>query len=318
MSDSNVSDGSGSVAGAGDYLGNRLSTLRHNEFVRSIPFLLVPAILVGVFVYGSIIWNLLLSLTDFKGFGDPSYSVLDLSMYAQMLSDDQFITAARNTVVLVVGFTLLCLVVGLLLAILVDSDIKFEGAIRTIYLLPMSISFVVTSIFWAWMYNPTNGVINFFFRTVGLDVLAVDWLGNPRTQLLAIMIALVWQFSGLAMIIFLAGLRKIPRDQYEAARMDGAAIRTRYLKVIIPQLKTSVFSATVILILFSLKAFDFIFVLFGVSPGPGADILPVMMYREAFGANNWAYGSAIAVVLLVAVLIALIPYLYYQYQQELL
>jgi len=182
----------------------------------------------------------------------------------------------------------------------------------------MSISFVVTSIFWAWIYNPTNGVVNVFLRTVGLDVFALDWLGDPQTQLFAIMIALVWQFSGLSMIIFLSGLRKVPREQYEAAQMDGAAIRIRYLQVIIPQLKTSVFSATVILILFSLKAFDFIFVLFGPNPGPGADILPVMMYREAFAANNWAYGSAIAVVLLVAVFIALLPYLYYQYQQDLL
>lgn len=317
MVDSNVSDRK-SVAGVVNSLEARLSALRYNDLIRSLPFLLVPAIFVGVFVYGSIIWNLLLSLTDFEGFGDPSYSQLDLSMYTRMVSDTQFIIAARNTVVLIVGFTILSLLIGLLLAILVDRDIKFEGTVRTIYLLPMSISFVVTSIFWAWIYNPTNGVLNVFFRAIALDALAVDWLGDPQTQLLAIMIALVWQFSGLSMIIFLAGLRKIPRAQYEAARMDGAAIRTRYLKVIIPQLKTSVFSATVILILFSLKAFDFIFVLFGPNPGPGADILPVMMYREAFSANNWAYGSAIAVVLLVAVFVALIPYLYYQYQHDLL
>jgi glucose/mannose transport system permease protein len=168
------------------------------------------------------------------------------------------------------------------------------------------------------MYNPSNGVINLSLRAVGLGAVAVDWIGNPRTQLLAIVVALVWQFSGLTMIIFLAGLRKIPRDQYEAARIDGAGIRVRYLKVIIPQLKTSLFSAIVILVLFSLKAFDFIFVLFGVSPGPGADILPVMMYREAFSANNWAYGSAIAVVLLVATIVSLVPYLYYQYQQDIL
>lgn len=295
-----------------------LASVRQNEFVKSLPFLFLPGILVGIFVYGSIFWNFLLSLTDFRGFGDPDYSSLDFEMYARMLNDGTFITAAGNTIALMVGFTVLCLTIGLLLAILIDRDVTIEGSLRTIYLLPMSISFVVTSIFWAWMYNPTDGVVNFFFRTIGLDFLARDWLGNPRTQLFAITIALVWQFSGLAMIIFLAGLRKIPRDQYEAARMDGAGIGVRYRKVIIPQLKTSMFSAIVILIMFSLKAFDFMFVLYGVSPGPGADILPVMMYREAFDANNWAYGSGVAVVLLVATIIALIPYLYYQYQQDLL
>jgi glucose/mannose transport system permease protein len=318
MSDQNATDATATIGGVADTLETRLTTLRRSEFVRSLPFLIVPAILIGVFVYGSILWNLLLSLTEFEGFGDPDYSDLGVSMYAQMLEDSQFITATQNTVVLIVGFTVLCLLVGMGLAILVDRDIKFEGTIRTIYLLPMSISFVVTSIFWAWMFNTSNGVVNVFLRAIGLDVFAVDWLGDPQVQLLAIMVALVWQFSGLAMIILLAGLRKIPRSQYEAARMDGAPIRIRYLKVIIPQLKTSLFSATVILLLFSLKAFDFIFVLFGPNPGPGTDILPVMMYREAFAANNWAYGSAIAVVLLVGVLVALIPYLYYQHRQELL
>jgi glucose/mannose transport system permease protein len=296
----------------------RLASARRNEFVKSIPFLLVPALLLGIFVYGSLLWNLLISLTSFRGFGDPDYSSLGPEMYTQMLGDPSFIAAARNTIVLMAGFTLLCTTFGLLFAILVDRDVRFEGTIRTIYLLPMSISFVVTSIFWAWMYNPTNGVINFVLSGVGLGFLTVDWIGDPRTKLFAIMIALVWQFTGLAMIILLAGIRKIPRDQFEAARMDGANFRIRYLRVVIPQLKTTMFSAVVVLILFSLKAFDFIFVLFGTSPGPSADILPVMMYREAFAANNWAYGSAIAVVLLVATLIALTPYLYYQYRKDLL
>lgn len=295
-----------------------VSTVRNHEFVKSIPFLLIPGILVGVFVYGSIIWNFLLSLTDFRGFGDPDYTTLDLEMYTRMLSDGTFLAAARNTVLLTVAFTVTCLVVGLLLAILVDRDITFEGTLRTIYLLPMSISFVVTAIFWGWMFNPSTGVINTFLTGVGLDFLAVDWIGNPRTQLLAITIALVWQFAGLAMIIYLAGLRKIPGDQYEAAKMDGASDVIMYLKVIIPQLTTSTFSTVVILLMFSLKAFDFVYVLFGTSPGPGADILPVMMYREAFSANNWAYGSAVAVVLLVGALIIIAPYLYYQHKRNLL
>jgi glucose/mannose transport system permease protein len=173
MSDSNATDATAAAVGIADTLEDRLTTLRRSDFVRSLPFLFVPAVLIGVFVYGSIIWNLLLSLTEFEGFGDPDYSDLGFSMYAQMLSDSQFITATQNTVVLIIGFTVLCLLVGMALAILVDRDVKFEGTIRTIYLLPMSISFVVTSIFWAWMFNPTSGVINVFLRAVGLGVFAV-------------------------------------------------------------------------------------------------------------------------------------------------
>ncbi len=299
-------------------LGPITRRFRRNEFLQSLPFLLVPTLLLGVFVYGSILWNVVLSLTDFRGFGNPDYSSLDVELYQQMLNDPTFITAAKNTVLLMGGFTAVCLIVGLGLAILIDREIRFEGSLRTVYLLPMSLSFVVTSIFWAWMFNPSNGVVNYLLRTAGLDFLANDWFGDPATQLWAIMIALVWQFSGLAMIIYLAGLRKIPTEQYEAAQLDGAPVWIRYLKVIVPQLKTSTFSAIVILLLFSLKAFDFIYVLYGVNPGPGADILPVMMYREAFDANNWAYGSSIAVVLLLATFAAIVPYLYYQHKKDLL
>lgn len=301
-----------------DVLETIVQRTRQNGLLKSLPFLLVPMLLLGVFVYGSIIWNVVLSLTDFQGFGDPEYTALDFELYRQMLNDPTFINAAKNTVLLMGGFTVVCLVVGLGLAILVDREITFEGTLRTVYLLPMSLSFVVTSIFWAWMLNPSNGIINYVLRTVELGFLATDWFGDPSTQLWAIMIALVWQFSGLSMIIYLAGLRKIPKAQYEAAQLDGVSVWIRYLKVIIPQLKASTFSAIVILLLFSLKAFDFIYVLYGANPGPGADILPVMMYREAFDANNWAYGSGIAVVLLVGTFIAIVPYLYYQYKNDLL
>jgi glucose/mannose transport system permease protein len=288
---------------------------RDSAFVRSLPFWLPPALLTGWFVYGAIGWNLLISLTDWEGFGDPSYGDLDAGMYGRMLSDPLFWTAAKNTVVLVIGFTVVCLALGLLLAILIDQGIRFENTFRTIYLLPMSLSFVVTAKFWAWTYNPQSGLINEGLRAVGLGWVAQNWLGDPAFVLPAVVFALIWQFSGYAMVVYLAGLRAIPTAHFEAARVDGASTVRMYLRVIVPQLRASTVSAAVVLMVFALKAFDFIYVIFGKNPPPSIDILAVMMYREAFAALNWAYGSAIAIVLFAMALVIIAPYLYSEYRR---
>ncbi|WP_254274627.1 carbohydrate ABC transporter permease [Haloarcula marina] len=290
--------------------------IRDSELLRSTPFWLPPTLIVGLAIYGSISWNVLISFTDFEGLTLPTYDVstFDLEMYRQLFSDPVFWNATKNTFILMVVFTLLCLLTGLGLAILIDKGIRYENTIRTIYLLPFSLSFVVTAKFWLWMYNPDIGVVNTFFEGIGLEFLALNWL-SPRLKLWSIIIGLVWQFSGYAMVVYLAGLRAIPDAQYEAANIDGANTLTVYLRIIIPQLRTSTVSAAVVLVVFGLKAFDFIYALFRVNPGPNADILATMMYRQAYSANNWAYGSAIAVALFVVALMIIGPYLYSEYQR---
>lgn len=284
-----------------------------NELLESLPFWLPAALLVGLFVYGAIGWNFLISLTDWSGLGQPDYSNLSFEMYRTMIGDANFLAATRNTFVLLIVFTGLALVVGLMMAILVDQGIRFENTFRTIYLLPMSLSFVVTAIFWSWMYNTSSGGINVTLQALGLDFLAMNWLGDPRFRLAAIIFALMWQFSGYCLIVYLAGLRSIPNEHYEAAKVDGASTVRMYWRVILPQLRASTMSAAVVLMVFALKAFDFIFVMFGTNPGRSADILAVMMYRQAFDATNWAYGSAIAIVLFLMALGVIAPYIYMQY-----
>ena len=290
-------------------------SLRYNEVLQAALFWLPPALLMGWFVYGAIGWNFVISLTDWSGLGQPDYGTLNLEMYRRMLDDGSFIVAARNTVALLVVFTGGALVVGLLLAILVDQDIRFENTFRTIYLLPMSLSFVVTAIFWAWMYNPETGMINVALRGLGLDALAMNWMSDPRTKLATIIVALTWQFSGYCMIVYLAGLRAIPDEHYEAAKVDGASTARMYWRVILPQLRAATTSAAVVLMVFALKAFDFIFVMYGDTPGPSADILAVMMFREAFSRTNWAYGSAVAMVLFLMALAVIAPYIVMQYRR---
>ncbi|GAA0725778.1 carbohydrate ABC transporter permease [Halorubrum trapanicum] len=287
-----------------------------SDFIESSIFWLPPFLLMGLFVYGAVIWNLLISLTDYQRFENaPDYSNLDLEMYTRALADSGFVDAAINTLILLVAFTAGTLVVGLLLAILIDRGIRFENTFRTIYLLPMSLSFVVTAQFWLWIYNYNNGIANSVIGTVGLG--PVSWLGNQNIVLYAVIFALMWQFSGYAMVVYLAGLRAIPSEHYEAAKVDGASTLKMYWRVIIPQLKGATISAAVVLMVFGMKAFDFLYSLSGgYRPPNGADILATKMVREAYANLNWAYGSAIAIVLFAMALGVIGPYLVYEYRRD--
>jgi len=286
------------------------------DFLESTPFWVPPFLLMSLFVYGAILWNLVISLTDYQGFlDDPNYANLDLEMYVRAFNDPNVISAGVNTFLLIVGFTLGTLALGLVLAMLIDRGIRFENTFRTIYLLPMSLSFVVTAQFWLWMYNYDNGIVNMVIGVVGLG--PVDWLGNQAVVLWAVVFALLWQFSGYAMVVYLAGLRAIPDDNYEAAMIDGASTLKMYWRVIVPQLKGATISAAVVLMVFALKAFDFLYALVsGYRPPPGTDILATLMVREAYQNTNWAYGSAIAIILFGMALLIIGPYLIYQFRRN--
>jgi len=294
------------------------------DSVRAAPFWLPPFLLVGLFIYGAIIWNVLLLLTDFTGIGSPDYSALDFENYViafqggtpswSQFTVDPIWNSAQNTIALMVAFAVVCLVLGLVLAILVDQKIRFENTFRTIYLLPMSLSFVVTAKFWLYMYNPQTGLVNIALGAVGIG--PVEIVQNPELKLGAVVFALVWQFSGYAMVVYLAGLRSIPTSHFEAARVDGASTVRMYWRIIIPQLRTSTVSALVVLTVFALKAFDFLYSMYGgYNPGPSADILATRMVREAYDVGNWAYGSTIAVILFMLALAIVAPYIYSQYKR---
>ena len=284
------------------------------DFLGSLPFWLPPFALMGFFVYGAIGWNFGLSLVDVQQFNDPNYAQLDFQQYTRAFGDPSFISAAQNTAVLLVVFTLACLAVGLLVAILVDRHVRFENTFRTIYLLPMSLSFVVTAQFWLWLYNFDNGLVNVVTQALGLG--KYKWISNPELALGAVVFALIWQFSGYAMVVYLAGLRAIPDEHYEAARVDGASTLKMYWRVIVPQLKGATISASVVLMVFALKAFDFLYALAGnYFPPKGTDILSTMMVRQAFSAGNRSYAAAIGIMLFLLALAIVAPYLTYQYRR---
>ncbi len=318
-------DGSGATAERAAAVAAETSTesLWDREAVRSALFWLPPFLLVGLFVYGAVLWNFVLSLTDHTDVGTPNYGNLDLENYVVAftggtpgwsdLTVQPIWNSFQNTLVLMVGFSAACLALGLLMAILLDRGVRFENTFRTIYLLPMSISFVVTAKFWLYMYNPQTGLVNILLGVVGVG--PVEIVQNPELKLGAIAFALVWQFSGYAMVVYLAALRAIPTAHFEAARVDGASTVRMYWRVILPQLRTATVSALVVITVFSLKAFDFLFSMYGYQPGPSADILATRMVREAYANQNWAYASTIAMVLFAMALFVVGPYLYSQYRR---
>ena len=288
--------------------------LLKSEFVQSLPFWIPSLALVLLFIYGSIAWNAIISLTDWSGFGTVDYSDLDFGQYQRAMNDPELWVAFRNTFALLVAFTVVCLVVGLLLALLLDRKIRFSRGIRTTYLLPFSLAFVVTAQIWLWLYNFEFGVVNVTLDTLGLP--RQHWIGDPSIVLGAIIVALVWQFSGYAMVVYLAGLRAIPDDQFEAAKIDGASSLSMYWNVILPQLRASTASAAVVLMVFALKAFDFLYSMFGsYRPRKGTDILATKMVREAFKLREWGYGASIAIIMFLLALAIITPHLYTRYKR---
>lgn len=293
----------------------RLRRFSKSDFVRSFPYWFIPFSIMGLGVYGGIGWNTLISFTDYEGFLErPDFTNLDLEMYVQAIQDPAVLLTIKNTFILMIVFTTITMLLGLFLAILLDREIRYKETIQTIYLLPMALSFVVTAQFWLWMYNVNNGMVNAIIGLFGLG--PYNWIGNPDLVLGSVIFALIWQFSGYAMVVFLAGLQSLPDDQFEAARVDGASTFKTYWRVIIPQLKSSSVSAAVILLIFALKAFTFLYSMFGQYRVPQAtDILATLMVREAFQLQNWAYSAAIATILLVMSLAIIAPYLHYQHKQ---
>ncbi|MBA2780151.1 carbohydrate ABC transporter permease [Billgrantia kenyensis] len=269
---------------------------------------LAPSIAISLlFVYGFMLWTFILSLTNSRML--PSYEFVGFAQYARLMANDRWWVASTNLVVFGGLFVAICLALGLLLAILLDQRIRQEGALRTIYLYPMALSFIVTGVVWKWLLNPGLG-IQAMVRSWGFENFRFDWLVNPDTAVYTLVIAAVWQASGFVMALFLAGLRGIDDSILKAAQLDGASLPRIYWRVVIPCLRPVVFSAVMILSHIAIKSFDLVVALTGGGPGYASDLPATFMYAHAFTRAQIGLGSASAMLMLGGVLAILIPYLY--------
>jgi len=323
--------------------------------------LLLPSLVgVAVFVYGFIGWSAWVSVSNWKLGAKPNYSFSGFDSYARLFGIGEryatsidairFAADMRN----VIGFTLLfivgCILIGFMLATILDRQVIGEGFFRSLYLFPMAISFIVTGLAWRWLFTPGDPNVgrtglNLIFEHIGLgffrpnwasdlvfhipaasglgqflNSIGLGWLASPRLGVslgvLTLVVAGIWQLSGYTMALYLAGLRGIPDDLREAARVDGASEVQVYRHVIIPLLKPITLSVIIILAHLSLKIYDLVVAMGGQGPGFVKDMPAVNMWDTTFGQSRFAQGAAISMVLLVLVSVLIIPYLTFSLRQE--
>ncbi|SVD57268.1 uncharacterized protein METZ01_LOCUS410122, partial [marine metagenome] len=207
---------------------------------------------IAVFVYGFIIWTAYISMTRSKLL--PRYDFEGLFQYVKLWNMPRWYVALENLFVFSGLFIFFCMALGLLLAIMLDQRIRAEGALRTIYLYPMALSFVVTGTAWKWILNPGLGIEK-VIRDLGFENFEFDWLINPDMAIYTIVIAGVWQSSGFVMAMFLAGLRSIDQEIIKAAYVDGVSLPRIYLGIIIPSMRPVFFSTIVVLGHLAIKSF---------------------------------------------------------------
>ena len=296
--------------------------MRRLNWERIAPVLLLSpsAIAIAVFVYGFIGFTGFASLTKWNKLF-PDFTLVGLRNYWKLFAHPRFQIDLRNTVVFTVLFLISCLAIGFLLAVLLDQRIKGENIFRSIYLFPMAISFIVTGVVWRWLLNPGSAElgstgVNLLFDTLGLGFLKTGWYTDPKIGIMAVTIAATWQMSGYIMAMYLAGLRGIPEDLREAARVDGASEFQIYRYVILPLLRPVTLGAVIILGHISLKIFDLIVAMTGPGLGFSCDVPAYFMWETTFHSNRFAQGASIATILLVMVAVLIVPYLIHSIRAE--
>ena len=290
---------------------------KNKDTALSIALITPSIVAVAIFVYGFIAWSVRVSLSEWKGLL-PNYDWAGLKNYINLFSDARFRVDIRNTVIFTVIFVGGSLLLGLALAILLDQNLKGEAFFRSLFLFPMAISFIVTGVVWRWLMNPATGDrmsgFNLLFSNLGLDFLVSRWHTTPNWGMAAIALAAIWQMSGYTMALYLGGLRAVPDEIREAARVDGASEFRIYTNIIFPLLRPITLSAMIILGHISLKVFDLIVAIAGKQLP--LDVPAIYMWQTTFDGYFFARGAAIGILLLLSVAVLIIPYLYFTLRSE--
>jgi glucose/mannose transport system permease protein len=269
---------------------------------------IAPAFVLGfLFIYGLMIWNGVLSFSASRML--PNYEMVGLLQYERLFAMDRWYVAMKNLGIFGVGYVGGSMLIGIILAILLDQKIRLEGALRTIYLYPMALSFVVTGTAWKWLLNPDLGIEK-MVHDWGFTSFTFDWLIQTDTAIYCIIIAGIWQSAGFTMALFLAGLRGIDASIFKAAQMDGASLPKIYWRIALPMLRPVFFSTLMVLSHLAIKSFDLVMSLTAGGPGYATDVPATFMYTMAFTRGQIGVGSASATIMLMLVAALAVPYLY--------
>ncbi len=279
------------------------------RFERWLPRLvLAPSFVISfLFIYGLMAWNGYLSVSMSRLL--PNYEYLGFDHYLSLLDNERWMVAAKNLLIFSSLFIGVGMAVGLLLAILLDQKIRAEGVLRTIYLYPMALSFIVTGTAWKWILNPGLG-IEHVMQQWGFENFTFGWLVDPDMAIYTVVIAGVWQSAGFVMALFLAGLRGIDDSIVKAAQIDGASLPQIYWRILIPSLRPVFFSTLMVMAHIAIKSFDLVMALTAGGPGFATDVPATFMYSMAFTRGQIGLGAASATVMLATIAAIVVPYLY--------
>ena len=276
--------------------------MRNKIFWRTV-FLSPPLIVFSIFVLIPLINSFYYSFTNWNGF-NSEYDFVGLENYTRIASDNLFQNSIFNTVIWLISAILIPTILGLLLALLIDSQVRGSNFFKSIFYLPICLSAVVVGQIWIWIFQQEWGLLNIIINLFRENSFEYAWLSKPETSLYSVIIAWSWQQTALSMVIYLAGLTSIPKNLLEASQIEGANIFQRTFFIVIPLLIPATIIVVALSMINSLKGFDILYIMTQGGPFHSSDTLAMHMYNESFRKYRMGYGSAISVVLfLIAVTI---------------
>jgi len=276
----------------------------------------LPALIFYVwFLVAPAIQSLVFSFTDWDGLS-PTYSLVGLKNYLFMLTDPIVHTAVRNNLIWTGVTITVPVVVGLLLAVLLNGHVYGKSLIRTIFYTPAVLPLVAVGAIWGWLYNPQYGAINEVLRAIGLGGLAQPWLGQDATALAAVIVPAIWLRTGFPMLLYLAALQGIPKELYEAATVDGANRWQQFWNITMPGLVQAHLIVVALSLIDSFKVFDLIYVMTYGGPGSATQVIGTYMYANVFQYYRAGYGMALAVSITIVAIIVSIPYVRSQTRRD--
>ena len=275
---------------------------------RAMPFIVLAPSLAASFVYVFVftLWTFYISLSDSTLL--PTYNFVGFQHYFSIWANHRWEVAYSNLFLFSVLYVVFAILIGLGLAIAIDQRVRGEAIWRTIFLYPLAVSFAVTGTVWAWLYSPNAG-IEFFVRSLGWTDFTFRLTTDRNLAIYAVIATGIWQSSGFAMALFLAGLRSVDPDLVKAAQIDGAGMFRIYRKVIVPTIAPIAIAVTVVLLQFAIKTFDLVAALTN-NGGPGiATTFPATyVYDLMFQRGQIAEGATAAIFMLAALAVVLVPY----------
>ncbi|MBB4091723.1 sugar ABC transporter permease [Ochrobactrum pecoris] len=280
-----------------------------NAKVAAIP--MIATVLV-VFI-GCTLWTVFYSFTSSKSL--PTWNFVGFDQYMRLFSATRWHVSVRNLAIygiLCMGFSL---VMGFVLAALMDQKIRFENTFRTIFLYPYALSFIVTGLVWQWIFNPQLGLEK-VIRDIGFDNFQMAILSSRTFVIYAIVIAGLWQMTGLVMVLMLAGLRNVDDEIWKAARVDGIPKWKTYLFIILPMMRPVLVTTVVLIATGIVKLYDLVVAMTNGGPGIASEVPAKYVYDFMFGWANLGQGLAASTVMLTTVLIILVPWTMLEYSRR--